>query len=210
MMITLPVGSTARVVKADSRPAVREDLIEPRSAARTSGCPTPVQQPGSDAADSALLSSWTASYAQVVLPRLGELGAFNPRVRGSIPRRPTDQQKQTLECQIGVPCTRGFCKILSLRAVAGRTGVRQWPPQFQREWIEQAVLAGDTWLAVDGRRLLRGGRISPPRRRSGERASQRACRAGTCRHRQPVRTRASVARRNRTRREQIAGRIMSP
>lgn len=36
----------------------------------------------------------------------------------------------------------------------GERGVRQWPPRFQREWIELAVLAGDTWLAVDGRHVL--------------------------------------------------------
>ncbi len=110
MMITLPVGSTARVVKADSRPAVREDLIEPRSAARTSGCPTPVQQPGSDAAESALLSSWTASYAQVVLPRLGELGAFNPRVRGSIPGGPLTSRNRPWSARLGCPAPEDFAR----------------------------------------------------------------------------------------------------
>jgi hypothetical protein len=29
-------------------------------------------------------------------------------------------------------------------------GVRQWPARFERAWIEPAVLAGNTWLAVDG------------------------------------------------------------
>lgn len=32
----------------------------------------------------------------------------------------------------------------------GARGVRQWPPRFEREWVEPGVLAGDTWLAVDG------------------------------------------------------------
>lgn len=33
-------------------------------------------------------------------------------------------------------------------------GVRQWPPRFRREWIEQAVFDGATWLAVDDERVL--------------------------------------------------------
>lgn len=36
----------------------------------------------------------------------------------------------------------------------GEQGVQQWPPRFQREWVEPAVLAGDTWLAVDGGHVL--------------------------------------------------------
>jgi acetyltransferase (GNAT) family protein len=35
-----------------------------------------------------------------------------------------------------------------------RKGVRQWPPRFERDWVEPAVLAGDTWLAVDGEDVL--------------------------------------------------------
>jgi GNAT superfamily N-acetyltransferase len=36
----------------------------------------------------------------------------------------------------------------------GQRGVRQWPPHFEREWVEPAVLAGETWLAADGENVL--------------------------------------------------------
>jgi GNAT superfamily N-acetyltransferase len=36
----------------------------------------------------------------------------------------------------------------------GERGVQQWPPRFEREWIEPALLAGDTWLAVDDGQVL--------------------------------------------------------
>jgi GNAT superfamily N-acetyltransferase len=36
----------------------------------------------------------------------------------------------------------------------GERGVRQWPPRFEWEWIEPAVLTGDTWLAVDDGQVL--------------------------------------------------------
>ncbi|TWF78749.1 acetyltransferase (GNAT) family protein [Pseudonocardia hierapolitana] len=33
-------------------------------------------------------------------------------------------------------------------------GVRQWPPRFERVRVEPAVLAGETWLAVDDEHVL--------------------------------------------------------
>jgi hypothetical protein len=36
----------------------------------------------------------------------------------------------------------------------GEQGVRQWPPRFEREWVEPAVLAGETWLAFGGEHVL--------------------------------------------------------
>jgi GNAT superfamily N-acetyltransferase len=36
----------------------------------------------------------------------------------------------------------------------GEHGVQQWPPRFERDWVEPAVLAGETWLAVDGEHVV--------------------------------------------------------
>lgn len=36
----------------------------------------------------------------------------------------------------------------------GEQGVRQWPQRFEREWVEPAVLAGETWLAFGGEHVL--------------------------------------------------------
>jgi hypothetical protein len=55
---------------------------------------------------------------------------------------------------LGCPAPEDFARSSPSARWLGEWGVRQWPPRFQREWIEPAVLAGDTWLAVDGRHVL--------------------------------------------------------
>jgi GNAT superfamily N-acetyltransferase len=58
-------------------------------------------------------------------------------------------------CRAGPREIRDVLAVLDEAAAwLGEHGVRQWPPRFEREWVEPAVLAGDTWLAVDDRHVL--------------------------------------------------------